>query len=222
MFPPAFRRPRLIYPLALLAGPLAGCVDLGAVRSFAKTSAATADYQQVPADYAASTVRRESFKPFTAVFSTQVPLTRAADIRRFGKAQAVLVAYMNALGDLAADELPSVDPEMSKLADELKKANFLTFTNPRAQSKTLTAAGTIAASLIKIALDAKRQAELSRLIMASDTTIQVVVAGLADIVDKDFITSLQAEENDEAQAYFRKVEDGATDKVLAGFLVRTV
>ena len=125
---------------------ITGCVDLAAVRSFAKTSGATADYKQVPIDYATSAVRFENFKSDDAKFSTVIPVDRAGDYKRFEQAQTVLVYYMNVLGDLAADELPSVDTQMSALISELKKSEFIAKADKSANNKTLTAAGTIATS----------------------------------------------------------------------------
>lgn len=184
------RRAGLAVSTLLTVGLLAGCVDLAAVRQFAKTSAATADYKQVVSDYAREPLRRKQYAPASqATKLDDEAKTRGEQAITLEAAQGILVAYMSALGDLAADELPSIDKEVDGLGTALEKAKFV----GEADKSTAAAAGSIAKALGRLALDHWRQAQLAKLIRETDDNVQAVVAGMRDIMLKDFDLALNVE-----------------------------
>ena len=197
---------------------LAGCANLAAVRSFAKTSAATANYQQVVADFASSATRNANYRP-DSPYLTATPQSRAEVCRRFEQVQTVLVDYLNALGELAADAPPRVDGEVQSLVSELKKSKFVGEGDRQAGFTTLSAAGALASSLANLAIQGHRELKLRQLIKANDDSLQLLVKGLAKVVAQDFVGSL-AEEQETANSYFQKVRDRATDHAVAEFLTR--
>lgn len=181
---------------AILAGGLlvAGCADLQAVREFAKTSAATADYQQIIANYLTSPDRQKLYQP--EKFLDQLDALTKVRVEQKPKleaAQAVLVAYMSALGDLAADELPKIDTGIDALGSALEKAKFVGGGDEFINKETATAASSIAKVLGRAVLDHGRQAQIVRIIKEADASVQIVTTGLREIVLQDFGRSLDAE-----------------------------
>ena len=197
---------------------LGGCANLAAVRSFAKTSAATANYQQVVADFASSARRNANYRP-ESPYITATPQSREEVRRHFEQVQTVVVDYLNALGELAADAPPRVDDEVKGLVGELKKSKFVGQGDRQAGLATLSAAGALASSLANLAIRGRRELMLRELIKANDDSLQLVVKGLANVVGQDFVGSLE-EEQETANSYFQKVRDRATDQAVAEFLTR--
>ncbi len=184
-----------ILSLSLLACILpAGCADLQAVREFAKTSAATADYRQIVTDYIESPVRQQRYLPDNrAVQLDSIAKKRAAQRKLLEGSQIVLVEYMSSLGDLAADELPNVDSEIEALGKSLEKAGFAGDADAAINKETASAAGRIAMVLTRAVLDHWRQDRVKTIIRDTDDNVQAVVAGLREIVLKDFNASLDIE-----------------------------
>ncbi len=184
-----------IFGLLLLTSLLAsGCADLQAVRSFAKTSAATADYRQIVTDYVESPTRRKRYHPDRyAVQPAGTTTPRARQKTLLAGSQRVLAGYLNALGDLAADELPDVDSEIDGLAKALEKAGFAGDGDAAIRKETASAAGSIAKVLTRAVLDHWRQDRIQKIIRETDGNVQTVVAGLREIVLKDFNASLDIE-----------------------------
>jgi len=184
-----------IFGLLLLPSLLAaGCADLQAVRSFAKTSAATADYRQIVTDYVESPTRRKRYQPDRYAVQTAGTTTpRAGQKTLLEGSQRVLAGYLNALGDLAADELPDVDSEIDGLAKALEKAGFAGDGDAAIRKETASAAGSIAKVLTRAVLDHWRQDRIQKIIRETDGNVQTVVAGLREIVLKDFNASLDIE-----------------------------
>lgn len=171
-----------------------GCADLQAVREFAKTSAATADYRQIITDYIESPIRQKRYQPENhAAQLDSIAKKRAGQKKLLEGSQTILVEYMSALGDLAADELPNVDSEIEGLGKALEKAGIAGDGDDVVSKKTATAAGNIARVLTRAALDHWRQDRVKTIIRDSDDNVQTVVAGLREIVLKDFNASLDIE-----------------------------
>lgn len=174
---------------------LVGCADLEAVRQFAKTSAATADYQAVIADYVASPERQKRYQPERAAEFLNAQFEERKKQRvKLEAAQKVLVEYMSALGDMAADDLPNVDPQIDALGKALEDAKFVGQADALIGKETATAAGSIAKVLVRVVLDHWRQAQTVRIIRDANDHVQTVVAGLREVVLKDFGTSLDIED----------------------------
>ncbi len=180
----------------LVAGALvlSGCADLQAVRDFAKTSAATADYRQIVSDYAASPERQKRLQPERFAGQLDAIATeRAEQAKRLHAAQAVLADYMDALGDLAANDLPAVDGQIDGLSKTLEKAGFIGTGDAAIGKETAGAAGTIAKILVRATMDHWRQARLEKIIAEADPSVQVVTAGLREVILQDFARSLDIE-----------------------------
>ena len=196
----------------LLAGALAitGCADLQSVRDFAKTSAATADYRQIVTDYSASPERQKRLQPerYAAALDA-LAAERAEQARKLQAAQAVLVAYMSALGDLAADDLPNVDSQVDGLNKALEKAGFIGTGDAAIGKETASAASTIAKILVRAAMDHWRQARLEKIIAESHDSIQAVTAGLREMILQDFTRSLDVEA-EATRKYFEATIAAAT------------
>jgi len=191
---------------------LTGCANLQAVREFSKTSAATADYRQIVTDYVGSPNRQKRYQPERSA----AQLKALADARAVQKpslegAQKVLVEYMAALGDLAADELPIVDNEIDALGNALEQAKFIGDADAAIKKETATAASTIVKVLSRAVLDHWRQSQVRQIIRETDQSLQTVVAGLREIVLKDFTASLDTEA-EAIRKYFEKPIADATSR----------
>jgi hypothetical protein len=180
---------------AVLALTLASaCANLDAIRRFAKTSAATADYPQVVADYTGSLTRVRAYEPEQMHAQLdQLIQRRKEQAPRLLAVQTVLVDYMNALGDIAADKLPDVDNEIAGIGKSLEGAKFIGDGDAQIGKETASAAASIAQVLIRTGLDLWRSCEVSRIVKEVDPHLQVVVAGLREILDKDLRASLDNE-----------------------------
>jgi len=181
--------------LVIAALALSGCANLEVVGKFAKTSAATADYQQVVVDYADSPRRQRSYQPERMAAQLDALVKRRAEQKpQLEGSQKVLVEYMSALGDLAADKLPNVDDEIDGIGKSLETAQFVGDGDAQIGKKTATAAASIAKVLVRAVLDAWRQCQLIKIVKESDPHLQIVVAGLKEVLDKDLRGSLDNEE----------------------------
>jgi uncharacterized protein YerC len=178
---------------ALLPGA-SGCANLQAVRDFAKTSAATADYRQIVTDYATSPRRQKRYQPDRVAPTLELQAkARAVQKQKLEAAQTILVEYMTTLGNLAADDLPNVDPEIDALGKALEKAKFVGEGDAAISKETGTAAATIAKILTRAAIDHWRQKQTTRIVREANGSVQTVTAGLREIVLKDFTASLDTE-----------------------------
>jgi len=179
----------------LSALSLSGCAaDLDAVGRFARTSAATAEYQQVVKDYVDSPNRQRSYQPERfAQQLTDLAHRRAAQKPRLEAAQKVLVQYMKALGELADDHLPDVDDEIGDLGSALASAKFVGDGDAQVGKETATAATAIAKVLGRAVLDHYRQSAVVTIVRETDPHLQTLLAGLSEVLDKDLRSSLENE-----------------------------
>ena len=198
------KRPLLTLVPLITLFLLGGCVDLKAVRDFAKISSATADYQKIVSDYVESPERQKPYQPERSHPQLDQEIqARSNQKPRLEGVQKVLVEYMSALGDLADDELPNVDKEIDGLGKALEKAKFVGEGDTQINKKTATGAGTIAKILTKAVLDHWRQKELKTIINKTDDSLQEVVLGLREVVQKDFKQSLDIE-SEAISKFFKK------------------
>jgi len=174
-----------------------GCVNLDAVRQFAKTSAATADYKQVVADYAESPVRAMRYVTPDRVekLKAQAAL-RAKQRPRLEAAQAVLVIYMSKLGDAAAGDLPKVDDEIDGFIKALETGKFVGDADGQIGNETATAAASLAKVVVRVLLDHWRQHEIAEVIQEVDPNIKAMVLGLKAVIETDFMQALDSEQED--------------------------
>jgi hypothetical protein len=174
------------------------------VREFAKTSAATADNKRIVADYVSSPERQKRFQPQRAAPALdEFARQRKEQQAILEGAQTVLVEYLNALGNLAADALPQVDSEIEALRKSLETAKFVGDGDAAIGKETATAASTIAKVLVREALEHWRQAHVRALVKETDASIQTLVEGLREVVVEDFARSLAIEE-EAVRKYFEK------------------
>lgn len=180
--------------LAALLLVLGGCVNLEAVRQFAKTSAATADYQRIVADYATSPTRQKRYAPARAHAALDAEAARRAEQRRaLSSAQQVVVEYMSALGDLAADDLTDYSKQIEGLRASLDKVGVVGDGAALVDKKTAAAGVKIADVILEAMANGYRQAKLAEVIREANDPLQNVLAGLREIVTKDFERSLSNE-----------------------------
>jgi hypothetical protein len=180
----------IIAPLTLSFG----CTNLDAVRSFAKLSASVANYQQVVSDYAESPIRQLRYQPeIQGPRLAEIANRRAAQKKQFIAVQTVIVDYMNALGDLAADEVANMDANIGDLTTALENAKFLGDSDEQIGKETVTAAGTIAKKLSYAVLNEWRKSKIKDLIRENDGAFRNVIAGFTEILDKDIRGSLKTE-----------------------------
>lgn len=168
--------------------------NLAAVREFAKTSAATAHYEQVVSDYVNSPVRQRRYQPANQAANLDALVASRAEQGPILEAtQQVLVAYMSTLGDLAADQLPNVDSEIDSLSNALEKAKFIGEGDKQVGRETATAAASIAKVLIRVSMDGYRRRHVSRIVKETNPALQNTIAGLKDILEHDMRASLTNE-----------------------------
>jgi DNA-directed RNA polymerase subunit F len=172
----------------------AACSNLAAVREFAKTSAATADFAQIVTDYQLSPQRQLVYQLDEATEHLRtIAETRKERAKRLLDCQKVVVDYMSALGDLAADELTSVDSEIDGLTKALEDAKVIGEADSRISKETASAAAAIAKVLARAALDGWRQGQVCKIVREVDPHLQVALTGMLEVLDKDLRGSLQNE-----------------------------
>ena len=178
---------------ALAAMGLSACTNLDAVRTFAKTSAVAVENKEVLADYARGPVVLARLAPTDRAAALEAQAKERAKQR--GRLWSVLRGlghYFRTLGDLAASDLPNADTEIGALTTALEEAKG----NVGAEAipkETIDAAGSIAKVLTRLALDGWRQAKVAEIVREVDPSVQKVVAGLLEMVEKDFAASLDLE-----------------------------
>lgn len=187
--------------VALAAVSLSACTNLDAVRTFAKTSAVAVENKGVLADYAQAPV----------LLARLAPADRSAELKTLAKerskqrgrlwsVQRVLGHYFRTLGDLAASSLPSANSEIGALTIALEDAKGAVGAEA-ISNETIDAAGSIAKVLARLALDGWRQARVAEIVREVDPSLQKVVAGLGEVVQKDFSASLD-QEAEAIRSYF--------------------
>jgi len=112
--------------------------------------------------------------------------------------------YMDALGQLAADEVVTYDKEVDSLGKAAKEAKFV-------DEKEQTAFQTVAKILLKAATDAWRQGKVKTFVRESNTDIKVVIGGLKQIVDQGFLGDVQ-DEKEAIRKYYQRIISESTDK----------
>ena len=171
-----------------------GCTNLEAVRSFAKLSASVANYQQVVSDYAESPIRQLRYQPDNQDSRLAAIADRRAEQKKqFIAVQTVIVNYMDSLGDLAGDEVATLDADIDNLTAALEKAKFVGDSDKQIGNETATAAATIAKQLSYAILNEWRKSKVKHLIRENDAAFQNVITGFTEILDKDVRDSFKNE-----------------------------
>jgi hypothetical protein len=149
-----------------------GCVNLGAIRDFAAISSASVRYRALVDDYVAAPERLARYAPEG---KSDDYSKRAADRKQqesgFLLMQVTVQAYMDSLGNLAADDVVDYSKEYGDLGGAISKAKFAS----KQDADSLT---TIANVLTKAATDAWRQKKLRGLIEGTNDSLQQVIASM--------------------------------------------
>lgn len=183
-------------PLSLVLYTLVvGCTDLESVRSFAKLSASAANYQQVVTDFVESPKRQIRYQPANQDQTLlEIARRRTEQKKAFADVQNVIVSYMNSLGDLAGDQVATIDTEVDGVTAALEKVKFVGEADKQIGKETASAAGTIAKKLGNAILQQWRKSKIRDLIRETDEPLQNTIAGFTAVLDKDLRSSLRNEE----------------------------
>jgi hypothetical protein len=169
---------RLVLPLAVTLF-VPGCVDLSAVRDFAKTSSAVSANEPVisgwPTNYDAA-IKLAATPGLPPDLKTRLQEDAAAakqDAPLAIQAAKALSLYFDVLGKLADDKLPDVSSDATAIATAIGKLDT--------GDKAAKGATSTLVDLIGVALDAWRKIAVRDLVIQSDPSIQVITAYLATV-----------------------------------------
>jgi len=178
-------------PLFLLTGLLVlgvGCANLAPITEFADISAQSAAYTDLVTQYVQFPERQKRFQPSSQhALLDQMTRDRAAQRERLLLRQALIEEYMDALGQLAADEPVKYDKELDALGKAVAANKF-------AGEKDAAAFGSVSKILFRAVADDWRQGKLRELITESNAPFQDVVGALKLIVDQGFAGDTANEE----------------------------
>lgn len=178
-------------PLFLLTGLLVlgvGCANLAPITEFADISAQSAAYTDLVTQYVQFPERQKRFQPSNQhARLEQMTRDRAAQRERLLLRQALIEEYMDALGQLAADESVKYDKELDALGKAVVANKF-------AGERDAGAFASVSKILFRAATDDWRQRKLRELITESNAPFQDVVGALKQIVDQGFAGDAETEE----------------------------
>jgi hypothetical protein len=173
---------------------LAGCADLTAISKFAATSSDAETYKAISGDYVDTLKRR--------VYYTETKESRDKIAGRIKDRQSIvdgiqsihlaIYEYMKTLGALAADDLASYDKELDGIAAKLEKANFIK--DSKITDTEIKAGNAIAKLLFKAFAEGYRQGKLKKIITEANSPLLDLIACQKIIIQKDYLNSLQLEE----------------------------
>jgi len=178
---------------------VSGCANLGAIRDFASTSSDAAQYTQLVTIYVATPTRLMRYEPESQrpVLARQAS-ERAAQQEPLLLRQRLIQAYMDGLGQLAADGLTTYDAQLDNLNHALQSAKF-------ADQSEAAALAKVSKQLATAATERWRRDKLMTLIEQSDGPLQVVVGALVTIVQTGFVADL-ANEREALNKYYTELQ----------------
>ncbi len=181
--------------LALIAS---GCANLTAIREFASTSSDAAQYSQLVVAYVDTPARMKRYEPESqrATLDRQVA-ERKTQQERLLLRQKLIQEYMDALGQLAGDELTIYDKELDALGNAAKTAKFV-------DQGEATAFSAVSNVLVLAVTDRWRQGKLVSLIEQTDGPFQVVVGALVKVVEQEFAADI-ANEREALNKYYTRL-----------------
>jgi len=160
--------------LLIVIGALAaaGCADLSGVREFASLSASITGSSALSARWR-DTQERLAKIPLPGDVPISVPTgDRTQAHEETEKMLALVTTYMEVMGELASDQLPRVDAQVSGLKAELNALPGTPVNRQRVE------AFGVVVSLLSKPLDAYRHLKVRELIAAADPHLQAILAGL--------------------------------------------
>jgi hypothetical protein len=187
---------KILFSSLLLLGLTQGCVDLKAIQDFANISAESAEYTALVDNYVEFPNRQKRYQPA----DRHAQLDAMAQERMTRKTELLLrheivEEYMEALGQLAADEIVDQSEELSQLTTNLQSQAD---TNP-AETEAF---GKIAGILTKAVSDGWRKRQLQELIEQANDPLQTILKSLKQIVVDGFGGDDQNEQF-AIQSYYR-------------------
>jgi hypothetical protein len=172
-----------------------GCADLSAVRDFAKVSYKIADYTALVDDYVAVPARIKEYAPADRQnFYTEQQKIREGQRPGLLALHARVQDYMEALGQLASDEVVNFDKEFANVEQALTDASFAS--QPQAQAATQ-----LGQILTKAATDSWRRKKIAALIEQSNEPLQTVLKGMQSFLKGALLQDLEEEQQDIKEFY---------------------
>lgn len=129
--------------------------------------------------------------------------------------QKVLMDYLKALGQLAADNDPGYSKPVTALGGQFKTAGLNTD-----QVAAATAASSLAVKIADAALAGYRRKKIAKLVSDSNSDVKTLTQALADIVAKDYAIMLSNEEEGLQDYYRTAIANDAGKNPLSAMLVQ--
>jgi len=182
-----------------------GCADLSAIQEFASISARSAEYTGLVDQYVGSPARQKRFQPPDQQEQLdQTTRLRAAQRERLLLRLRVVAEYMNALGQLAADDVVDFDKGIGELKEAVVENKF-------AGEKDAGAFSSVSNVLVRVCTDGWRKKELKNLIAESNGPFQEIVGALQIIVQQDFPRDI-ANEEEAMTKYYQTLIHSSSDR----------
>lgn len=192
----AYRWPAVLAVL-LLVGWLAGCANLGAIRSYAEQSADIAGYTKLVNNYIGAKERIASYQPNPQPNPASL-LARKEQKEALVARHKIIKTYMDALGQLAADDAVVYDKELTALGSSLQNNKFM-------EKPEVSAFVAISKLLAKAATDYWRQGKFREIIKEGNAPVQTLVASMKKIVEQGYAGELE-NESSAIGKFYKKIE----------------
>ena len=202
MFMSSIRAQLLTGGVVLAMAGLTGCANLEAIQQFGKLSADSAGYTKLTDDYVSTFDRRKAW-----TFKDNADELAKLEADAVGRRQQgvelkvyhmAISDYMDALADLAADDVPSYDKELGGLIDQAVKLKAIDGGNA-------AAAKSIAGLIAEAATNFYRQRKLKEVIANANEPLQKILARMQFFVEQYERTAQT--EKDAFDAYYLSLED---------------
>ncbi|RJQ54002.1 MAG: hypothetical protein C4530_17295 [Desulfobacteraceae bacterium] len=191
--------------MVLLSVLACGCANLSAIREFADISVSTAEYTNLTEEYVKWPQTQKRYQPESQYKRLEsIAAQRTLQEKTLLLRHSLIEEYMDALGQLSADEVVTYDKEVNGLGKAAKEAKFI-------DEKEADAFNAVAKLLFKAATDAWRQAKLKAFVKTANPDIQRIIGGLRRIIDLGYIGDLE-DENAAVQKYYKTIVQESEDK----------
>ncbi|MFH0781891.1 MAG: hypothetical protein V2B20_08060 [Pseudomonadota bacterium] len=176
-----------------------------AIKEFSDISANTAEHTKLTKEYVQWPQTQKRYQAEAEYKRLDdIANQRALQEKTILLRHSLVKEYMDALGQLAADEAVTYDKEMDNLGKATKEAKLV-----NAEEADVFSA--VAKLLLKASTDAWRQDKLKDFVKTANPDIKVVIGGLKQIMDQGFIGDLD-DEDIAVQKYYRAIVLESKDK----------